>query len=68
MYFGRYAKEDVRLAVAQIEGRLALAAFVSGAARPTYFMLLEWDGDRLSHITDYRYVSYIAAEADFEMV
>jgi RNA polymerase sigma factor (sigma-70 family) len=68
MYFGRYAKEDVRLAVAQVEGRLALAAFVSGAARPAYFVLLEWDGDCLSHITDYRYVSYIAAEAVYEMV
>jgi RNA polymerase sigma-70 factor (ECF subfamily) len=68
MYFGNYAKENVRLAVARVEGKLALAAFVAGAPRPAYFILLAWDGDRLSTITDYRYVSYIAAEAEYELI
>lgn len=63
MYFGRYEKEDVSLRVVRLEGRLALAAHVAGAARPSYFILLEWEGGRVTSIRDFRYVPYIAAEA-----
>jgi RNA polymerase sigma factor (sigma-70 family) len=63
MYFGRYEKEDVALRVVRLEGRLALAAHVAGAADPSYFILLEWDGDRVGAIRDFRYVPYIAREA-----
>lgn len=66
MYFGRYAKEDVALRVVRLEGELALAAYVSGAESPSYFILLEWEGDRVKSIRDYRYVPYIAAEAEYE--
>lgn len=66
MYFGRYAKEDVTVRPVRLEGHLALAAYVSGAADPAYFILLGWEGGRVVHIRDYRYVPYIAAEAPFE--
>jgi RNA polymerase sigma-70 factor (ECF subfamily) len=64
-YFGRYAQErDVRLAVVLLEGREVLGVFVGEAPRPSYFILLEWSGDRVTRIRDFRYVPYIAAEAE----
>lgn len=68
MYFGRYAKEDVAVRLVRLEGELALAAYVGGAPRPSYFMLLTFEDGRLVRIRDYRYVPYIAAEAPFELV
>lgn len=65
-YFGRYAKEDVRLQVVRLEGQLALAAHVAGAAEPSYFILLDWEDGRVKSIRDYRYVPYIAREAEIE--
>jgi RNA polymerase sigma-70 factor (ECF subfamily) len=66
MYFGRYEKEAVRLAVVRLEGELALAAHVAGGTKPAYFILLSWDGGRVQLIRDFRYVSYIADEAEYE--
>jgi RNA polymerase sigma-70 factor (ECF subfamily) len=68
MYFGRYEKEDVTLRVVRLEGRLALAAHVAGASRPAYFILVDWEGGRVTSIRDFRYVPYIAAEATFQPV
>ena len=68
MYFGNYEKANVRLAVARLEGRLALAAFPDGAAKPEYFILLDWDGATISAIRDFRYVPYIAVEADYQLI
>jgi RNA polymerase sigma-70 factor (ECF subfamily) len=67
-YFGRYEKTDVSLRVARLEGQLALAAFVAGAEKPAYFVLLTWDGERVRAIRDYRYVPYIASEAEFTLL
>jgi len=66
MYFGRYEKEAVRLAVVRLEGELALAAYVAGSPRPSYFILLAWDAGRVQLIRDFRYVPYIADEAEYE--
>ena len=66
MYFGRYENENVTLRVVRLEGQLAFAAHVNGAEKPAYFILLDWEGGRVSSIRDFRYVPYIAAEADFE--
>lgn len=66
MYFGRYEKEDVRLEVVRLEGRLALAARVAGAPAPAYFILLEWDAGRVCAIRDFRYIPYIADDAELE--
>ncbi len=64
LYYTNYAKQDVSVRVVRLEGRLALAAHVAGAAVPSYFMLLEYAGDELRLIRDFRYVPYIVAEAD----
>jgi RNA polymerase sigma-70 factor (ECF subfamily) len=66
MYFSRYEKEEVTLRAVRLEGRLALAAYVSGAADAAYFILLGWDEGRVVSIRDFRYVSYIAREAEIE--
>jgi len=66
MYFGRYEKENVTLRVVRLEGRLALAAHVAGAPRPSYFILLDFEAGRVTLIRDFRYVPYIAAEAELE--
>jgi RNA polymerase sigma-70 factor (ECF subfamily) len=66
LYFSNYEKADVSLRVVRLEGRLALAAHVGGAERPAYFILLDWEGGRVSAIRDFRYVPYIATEAEFE--
>jgi len=68
VYFTNYAKQDVALRVVRLEGRLAFAAYVAGSSAPAYFILLEFDGGRVRAIRDFRYVPYIAAEAEFELV
>jgi RNA polymerase sigma factor (sigma-70 family) len=69
VYFERYAREDVTLRVVRLEGRLALAAYVAAAARPGYFILLDFEADgRVGQIRDFRYIGYIATEAEFEVV
>jgi RNA polymerase sigma factor (sigma-70 family) len=67
-YFDRYEKENVELRVLRLEGQLALAAYVSGAETPAYFILLELEGGRVTSIRDFRYVPYIATEAELEIV
>lgn len=64
MYFDRYAKEEVSLRVVRLEGRLALAAHVGGADAPSYFILLDWEGGEVRAIRDFRYVPYIARDAE----
>ena len=68
-YFGRYEQEkDLRLAAGRLEGRDALGVFVGGAARPAYFILLEWDAEgRVGFIRDFRYAPYVATEAVLEL-
>jgi RNA polymerase sigma-70 factor, ECF subfamily len=65
-YLARYAAEDVRLAVGAVEGRPALLAY-AGGERPAYFIFLEWSGDRVGFIRDYRYAAHVASEADMEI-
>jgi RNA polymerase sigma-70 factor (ECF subfamily) len=68
VYFARYEQESVRLAVVRLEAGLALAAFVADRAPPAYFILLTWDAGRVREIRDFRYISYIADEADYELL
>jgi RNA polymerase sigma-70 factor (ECF subfamily) len=67
MYFERYQREAVRVAVARLGDQLALAAFAGGADRPSYVILLEWDAGRVQRIRDFRYVPYIIDEAELEL-
>ena len=64
-FFTIYATfEGVRLEPAWVEGREVIAVFEQGAGtKPSYFMWLEWRGDRISFIRDYRYSRYILDDA-----
>jgi RNA polymerase sigma-70 factor, ECF subfamily len=64
-YFARYETQDVAFRVVRLEGQLALAAHPAGATRPAYFVLLGWESGRVTSIRDFRYVPYIASEAEF---
>jgi RNA polymerase sigma factor (sigma-70 family) len=66
MYFGQYAKLDLSLRVLRLEGQLVLGAYAPGADRPSYFILLNWADGRVESIRDYRYVPYIASEAEYQ--
>jgi RNA polymerase sigma-70 factor (ECF subfamily) len=63
MYFTNYAKENIRLEVVRLDGREVLAGIREGDTAPSYFILLDYDGDRVSSIRDFKYVPYIAADA-----
>jgi RNA polymerase sigma-70 factor (ECF subfamily) len=67
-YYGRYENErDLRLAVGLLEGRPAIAAFQpADSPRPMYFILLRWDGDKVSFIRDFKYAPYVAESAAFQ--
>ena len=64
MFFTVYAKfESVKLAPAWVEDREVIVVFEDGSdAKPSYFMWLEWRGDRISFIRDYRYARYIMTD------
>ena len=44
-------------------GRFAPGLGVAG--RPVYFVLLDWSGDRILQIRDFRYARYVIGEAEF---
>jgi RNA polymerase sigma-70 factor (ECF subfamily) len=67
-YFSRYDREDVALKLVRLDGGLVFAAYVAGATLPAYFILLEFEQGRVQLIRDFRYVPYIAVEAEFEVV
>jgi RNA polymerase sigma-70 factor (ECF subfamily) len=66
LYFGNYAKADVRLRVVRLEGQLALAAHLGTSEAPSYFILLAFENGKVTTIRDYRYVPYIALEAEIQ--
>jgi RNA polymerase sigma-70 factor (ECF subfamily) len=60
-YFGNYSGiADWRLVPGLVDGRPAALVFDPGdsSGRPTYFVLLEWGGDGLVNIRDFRYARY----------
>jgi RNA polymerase sigma-70 factor (ECF subfamily) len=64
-YYARYSREQVHLVPGLLEGRPALGAHADGQEHPSYFVIVGWDGDRVATIRDFRYVPYIAADAEF---
>jgi len=69
-YYSRYAEtaqgEGLRAEPGFVDGVLALAVFRSASSDvPAYFILLEWEGRKISLIRDFRYVPYVAGEARF---
>jgi RNA polymerase sigma factor (sigma-70 family) len=69
MFFSIYAKSDgVWLAPAWLEGREVIAVFESRLApKPSYFMWLEWRGNEITFIRDYKYVRYVMADAELTL-
>ncbi len=66
-YFGNYAKEDTRVEVARAEGRELLAVYrPASSPAPTYVITIEFEGDRVRLIRDYRYVNYLMNELILE--
>jgi RNA polymerase sigma factor (sigma-70 family) len=66
MFFGLYSRSDpVRLVPAWLESREVIAVYEGyQAARPGYFMWLEWKDGRISFIRDYKYVRYVIDDAE----
>jgi RNA polymerase sigma factor (sigma-70 family) len=69
LFFTVYAKIDgVWLAPAWLEGREVIAVFEDRAApKPSYMMWLEWRDGRITFIHDYRYVRYVADDAELAL-
>jgi RNA polymerase sigma-70 factor (ECF subfamily) len=69
MFFTIYAKIDgLWLAPAWLEGREVIAVFADRAdPQPSYMMWLEWRDGRISFIRDYKYVRYVAADAELAL-
>jgi RNA polymerase sigma-70 factor (ECF subfamily) len=67
-YFSRYADvPDLRLVPGTLEGRAALGMHSPrDAPYPSNFVFVEWRGDRIALIRDFRHVPYIADEVAFE--
>ncbi len=61
MYFSNYAKLDVRLELAALDGREVLAAYPAGATTPAYYIVLELADGRVQSIRDFKYVPYLVA-------
>jgi RNA polymerase sigma-70 factor (ECF subfamily) len=63
-YFGNYSDaNDWRLEPGWIETQPAIIVRDSSAA-PVYFMLIEWAGDSVSRIVDYRHARYVVEAAE----
>jgi RNA polymerase sigma-70 factor (ECF subfamily) len=69
MFFTIYATVDgLWLRPAWLEGREVIAVFENRAdPKPSYVMWLEWRGDRITFIRDYRYVRYVIADAELAL-
>jgi RNA polymerase sigma factor (sigma-70 family) len=66
MFFGIYASSaPVRVAPAWLDGREVIAVWEDPQeVKPSYLMWLEWTNGRISFIRDYRYVRYVADDAE----
>lgn len=69
-YFSRYQEvvrsEDLRAECGWVDGVPAIAFFRSDARLPAYFVLLEWEGGKISTIRDFYHVPYVASGSRFE--
>jgi RNA polymerase sigma-70 factor (ECF subfamily) len=65
-YLSNYNQhQDWRLGLGMVEGHLAILVYDPHETLPlpTYFMLLEWDNQKVSSIRDYRYARYVMLDA-----
>jgi RNA polymerase sigma-70 factor (ECF subfamily) len=67
LYFSNYAKDDVRLALGEAEGRTVIGVHrPSSSTHPQYVIRIDWQGGGVRFIRDYRYVPYLMSELSFE--
>jgi RNA polymerase sigma factor (sigma-70 family) len=66
MFFSIYARlPPARVGPAWLGGREVIAVWEdSRAAKPSYFMWLEWTDGKISFIRDYRHVPYVVDDAE----
>ena len=66
MFFSIYAGQPpARVGPAWLDGREVIAVWEDPqAAKPSYFMWLEWTDGRISFIRDYRHVPYVVDDAE----
>jgi RNA polymerase sigma-70 factor, ECF subfamily len=70
-YLFNYGKvQDWRFALGVVDGRPALVAHdpADPERRITYFVELQWEGERLTRIRDYRYARYVTEGAAVHML
>lgn len=68
-YYSNYQKsDDWLMAPGAVEGRPAMLAFdrADPSAPPLYFVLLQFDGEYVAGIRDFRYARYAMADARWE--
>ena len=67
-YFGNYSKvSDWHLVPGMVEGRPAILVFDPNepGGRPKYFVLLNWQGDKVTTIRDFRHAPYVIDGAEY---
>lgn len=70
-YFRRYQELDtIRLAVGLVDGYPALLAYDihTASSEPVYFILLNWQDDRVTLIRDFHYARYVMRDAGVWLV
>ena len=69
-YFGNYSiARDWHLVPGSVEGHPAILVFDPNApgAGPKYFMLLNWQADKIADIRDFRHAPYVIEGAEFQV-
>src|ERR1700726_3700191 len=67
-YFGNYSKAaDWHLVPGLVEGRPAILVFDPNqpGSAPKYFVLLQWSGDKVAEIRDFRHAPYVIDGAEY---
>ncbi len=67
-YFGNYSKVgDWHLVPGLLEGHPAILVFDPNqpGSAPKYFVLLQWSGDKVAEIRDFRHAPYIIDGAEY---
>jgi len=66
-YFGNYQQQDDwRFIPGQVEGRAAIMVFDPRypGQPPAYFIVLDWAGDKIARIRDFRYARHAIADVE----
>jgi RNA polymerase sigma-70 factor (ECF subfamily) len=69
-YFGNYSRlSDWHMVPGLVEGHPAILVFDSNApgSAPQYFILLDWQADKVATIRDFRHASYVIEGAEYRV-